>query len=609
MNSILSLLVCLAMLFSGGMMAEDPNAAAATQITIHDLAVEIQGENYFLTPSVTLGVSTENGSALLDLFMTLNDQTLFPVQAKIDETGAGVLLGNSTTAYTFAPELLNEMMDGEEIPAEVFTLIDSYTSLLRSLSDYDTATTEEMNLAATEKLAELIGDVEVTEATFFANDQEQTGEHFTFELDSDAVNEYMDYSFTLMPEEFTTAYFDFINTMLALAGGPEVTSFAEVMDLAGMDLSISGEITGNDNSAVMDFVYHGLVDQSATYLEMGFTEEDLAELGIEPFVMDIPMTIIVHNADNIEYVISYEIEGITVDATAFLIDNGYISMGMSVYQPDVMNMNFALDALVEENGIVPTNVNMVLEADGSVVTFATETTTGEEITTTGVGFSYFDEAFSGSASFFIDVTHDAIADRISGANVQTIATTEDLEGTAATGLSLAAMGMMGDVEKLMNDESVAEFVAVMEQFFGYSEMEAEEVYEDKEEYSGEPEFAEPVFNWLPEGYALTESVYEGDYGCYSFTFGKSSETAEVEMCADVYYYGDEYADDDSYFHFSVDGDEIQRINGDLINVTNYDEYFNVYGNIGSMYIDLTVEDAEVTADELVKVLSQVTIPE
>ena len=606
MNSILSLFVCLAMLFSGGMMAEDPNAAAATQITIRDLAVEIQGEHYSLTPSVTLGVSTENDSALLDLFMTLNDQTLFPAQAKVDANGAGVLLGDSNTAYTFTPELLNEMMGGEEIPAEVFSLIDSYTAMLRSLSGYDAATSEELTLAANEKLTALIGDVEVTEATFFANDQEQTGEHFAFELDSDAVKEYMDYSFTLMPEDFTTAYFDFVNTMMALAGGPEVTSFAEVMDLAGMDLSVSGEITGNDDSAVIDLVFHGLVDQSAAYLEMGFTEEDLAELGIEPFAMDMPMTITVHNADNIEYVISYELEGITVDVTAFLIDNGYLSMGMSMYQPDVMNMNFALDALVEENGVVPTSMSMVMEAEGTVITFATETTTGEEITTTGVGLSYFDEAFSGSASFFIDVTHDAITDRISGANVQTIATTEDLEGTAATGLSLAAMGMMSDVEKLMNDESIAAIVELGEQLFGYSEVSAEVVAEPNyEDVSTEPEFAEPVFNWLPEGYTLSASAYEPDYGCYSFVFTKEG----IEMYADVYYYYGYEEEDDSYFHFSVDGDEIQRINGDLISVSNYDAYFNVYGNIGSMYVDLTVEDAGVTAEELAKVLSQITIPE
>ena len=606
---LLSLLISLVMMLSGGYMAEDPNAAASTQITIRDLAVEIQGEHYSLNPSITLGASTENGAALLDLYMALNDQTLFPVQAKIDEAGAGVLLGSSTTAYTFAPELFDEMLGGEEIPDEAFTMIDSYAKLMTSMPTYDTAKREEINLASINKLLELAGDVEVTEATFTADDKEQTGKHFAFELDNAAVAEWVDYSITMMPEEYADAYSDYLKTTIALAGHSVADSISDLKALSGMEMSISGEVTYNETSSVWNIIFHTVVDQASLYLDMGYTEEDIAEMGIEPIAMDMPMTMIYHNADNMELIMEMEQEGVTIDMTAFVIDGGYMTMGMTISEPDMATMNLALDMLMNKGSITVTNLNMVMDIEGTVITFTTETVPGDEISTTTVAFSYYDEAFSGSASFFIDVTHDAIADRISGANVQTIATSEDLEGTASTGLSLAAMSMMGDVEKLLNDESVAEFVAVMEQFFGYSETEAEAVYEDVEEYSGEPEFAEPVFNWLPEGYALTSSSYEGDYGCYSFTFGKSTETAEVEMYADVYYYGEDYADDDSYFHFSVDGDEIQRVNGDLISVTNYDEYFNVYGNIGSMYIDLTVEDAEVTAEELVKILSQITIPE
>jgi len=614
--NIISLLVCIAMLFSGGYTADDPNAAAAAQITVRDLAISIQGEDYSLSPSVTFGASSENGETLIDLFMTLGDQILFPVQAKIDDAGAGVLLGSSNTAYTFTPELFDELMGGEEIPEEVFTLIDSYSTLVNSIPTFDSAMREEMNLANIEKILELAGDVEITEATFTADETEQTGKHFAFELDSAAIAEWAEYSTTLMPEDYAAAYNNYLKATLSLAGETEADSFSDYMALSGMDMSISGEITYNETSSVWDIVYHTVMDQTAIYLEMGYTEDDLVEMEMsEPIAMDMPMTIIYHNPDLMECVMTMEQDGVSIDVSAFVIDGGYITMGMSISEPEVAVMDFAFDALLGEDGLTITNLNLMMDVDGTAITLVTETVPGDEITTTTVGFGYSDEAFDASVSFFVDETHEPVADRISAANVQTISSMEEMEGAASTGLTLAAMSMMGDVEKLLNDESIAAIIPVFEQFFGASEdYSMTEVYteESATEVIEIPAFAEPQFNVLPEGYSMMDSYYDSEYGCYSYIFTHADDVyGEYVTYVDIYSPDSEMSEDT--FFYQISGGAAAPIDGEVLSVSSYSyddfAYTSIWGDVGGYYVSLTSYDTSLSADALANIIAGIAFGE
>ena len=98
MNRILSIFVCIAMLLSVACFAEEA-APASTAITISDVVVSLNGEDYALPQTATLNVAADGENALLDFFMTSGEDTLFPVQAKMDEAGLSLLLGTSNTAY------------------------------------------------------------------------------------------------------------------------------------------------------------------------------------------------------------------------------------------------------------------------------------------------------------------------------------------------------------------------------------------------------------------------------------------------------------------------------------------------------------------------------
>ena len=113
MNSmgLLSLLVSIAMLFSGCYSTDQPEALSARTMTISNVSVAYNDTAVMLNPSASIGVMTQNNAAVLDFSMTCGDETLFPMQLEMRENGLKLLFTESGKAYTIDGGDLGDMIE------------------------------------------------------------------------------------------------------------------------------------------------------------------------------------------------------------------------------------------------------------------------------------------------------------------------------------------------------------------------------------------------------------------------------------------------------------------------------------------------------------------
>ena len=113
MNStgLLSLLVSIAMLFSGCYSTDQPEALSARTMTISNVSVAYNDTAVTLNPSASIGVMTQNNAAILDFSMACGDETLFPMQLEMREDGLKLLFTESGKAYTIDSDALEEMIE------------------------------------------------------------------------------------------------------------------------------------------------------------------------------------------------------------------------------------------------------------------------------------------------------------------------------------------------------------------------------------------------------------------------------------------------------------------------------------------------------------------
>lgn len=624
---LLSLLVCLAMMISCVCMAEEP-AAPATVVTVRDAVVRYMDEEYPLNPTIALGAIIEENSALIDFGMPLGENTLFPVQAKIDENGLGVLLGQSDTAYTFTPEFFDSLLEGEEIPEEAFHIIDAYMELLSAASNIPATATAEQNDAMNAKLLELIGDVSGEEATFYANDQEQTGEKFALSLNHDQMMELLNVSFEMMPEDYLEAYYNYMSAAAKLSGGPEITSYEDIMAMAGMTMSIDGEVISNETSAVADLVMHITVDPNAmavndTAAVSAVVTDETAETAepAEPVTMDLPMTVTVHTPEHVECLMTIEDEGMSIDMT---VTQQGSDVSVVAYASDESDFAMQMAVTLAGYGTDASSVlvSIVAEDPYNMFGFSSETGTADGVSTTDVEFNYDGEGVTLGASFSVDVGPGEITDRIASAAVSPIASLEDAEGS--TGLMPAAMSMMSDVEKLMNDESVAALVNMVTELSNTAASTGlvvgadttgttVEIDENGSEIAAvSAPVLTPEFGWLPEGYALTEAEThdEGYYSSYVFDSTAEDDEYHSSLYIDIMNYLDASEDGPQMTTYTVSDGAIQPVSGAVVSVQRYDDG-SIYGHCddGSVSISLSYYDSDLTDEDIVKILSGITFTE
>ena len=139
MNAILSILVCFAVLFSGGAaLPEQPETA--TTWTLRNLSVTTDEGSATLTPELRLTTALGSEAALLQFEVVNDGDVLLPMAGELTNDGVRFRLSDGGSVYALSNDALLELMeaDAEDLLPLTYMAgyLNSYASLLqRSMND------------------------------------------------------------------------------------------------------------------------------------------------------------------------------------------------------------------------------------------------------------------------------------------------------------------------------------------------------------------------------------------------------------------------------------------------------------------------------------------
>lgn len=551
MNSILSIFVCLAMLLSGAYTAEDPAALASASITLSDVTFYIDEASYKLDPTLTMSALTENGEALFDLHMNCGEEVLFPIQLKLMEEGIGLLLDGST--YLLPVELVEEAMDGEEIPAEILPMIDEYCAALAQIGTK--AYSEELTAQLQAYVTELIGDNYAEEpATIAIDDVEHPATRTTFTLSHDQLMQLIDYEMELVYGDAMQNMYDMINNMamlptddaasIAIIGGADgptsvfttdgtsavdtavesepvhIDSYSDLMAASGVEMSFDIDVILTDEHAGVGTMTINVTAEGETIslpMDMIFYDEDTFEMSFEMA------------EEGVEVSMSSFVDGMTADVAMVVqesVEEGVepeIAITMSVHQEyadsGLLAADVAFNAFFLGEGFSFSMTQQPGEPDGMITDIALD------LVVEGVPYGLSLRANTASVP---------IADSFADAAPMPVESEESLNA-----LSNSAMSLLNDAAVLMTNESVQNAVAALTPIIAELSA-ADEIpltdanagYDDPADLS----FPIPEFGWLPEGYELSTSYIYADSDCANlyFDYAQMDDEYHSTLYIDLY---------------------------------------------------------------------------
>ena len=506
MKAILSIFICLAMLVSGLAFAEPAETPVSKLATIDNISVQVGTKSYDLPLAGHFGVSADSESALIDFGLDYNSDTLFPIQVKVTKDALSLLIGKSTTAYTFEAALL----DGDDFSlsdiSDMFTeLMDAYRIAPADIEGADEAIAEAIDKAF---------NAPEEDATY----EGQPAKRMTGTLESDQLVALIDDILNIAAPNYEPMVFKYLqllesmdDSMLYLdeedsESEPEpeedIDSIAALIKSEGIEISCDYDfITVESGAGKMDFIFH-IKD---------------TESGSE---FSIPMTVTLDDAGN------FTLESIfPITDEDGETENSTLTVTITAASNDEkLNLTFTVEDETDENNLISLTCDMTDLGDGAVksdIAFNLSLMEGEELST----FSYaatgtsdtnmnsdMDYAFSVQSGaldfgfkFHMQEQDGEIEDRIAGAKEKRFATDEDIENGASM-LIMRLASLAGDVETLMNDSTISELADAFNEMRDSYYEELIPVSPDQKTREDMP-FTVPEFTYLPEGFELIAERY------------------------------------------------------------------------------------------------------
>lgn len=482
MKRVLSILLCLTMLLSGFCLAEEAAPAKAATAVISDITLTLEGTEYALNPQIAAGALAGDNSLLLDFSILSEGDALLPVQAKLDEGGVALMLGSSRTAYAIPMELLAEELYLDELPMEALgAYIEAYGRLMEMAMDLQKNPVQ-LTPAETDALLAKVGvDIAAENVTATINGVKQPASHRTYTVDHGQMLQLVDEMMNTIAPGYMAAYSDLMNAAFALTGeesplGDAVTYsalFAEVP----MEMTMTVDETVN--AAGSGF---GTID-----LTMSVTADTYGEP--ETVSLRLPMEYTAIDADTVSITASTVIDA----------DGSELAMDF-VSAVDGQFSNTSLTMLVDQSVSINITAENLPGFDGSSAmnTAFDVAIDGEDTASAAIGYTAFADGtascdFRVSAmqslygfSCHADIGGYALEDRISAAETMAFSELSETD-PAFMRLMLAAAGLAGDAEILLNEASVAPLVnAITEmiEMYSYDEYDpyVEEYYDDYDLY-------------------------------------------------------------------------------------------------------------------------------
>ena len=502
MKAILSIFICLAMLVSGLAFAEPADAPISKLATIDNISVQVGTKSYDLPLAGHLGVSGDSESVLIDFGVDYNSDTLFPFQIKVTKDALSLLIGKSTTAYTFEAALLEgddfSLSDISDMFAE---LMDAYRIAPADIEGADEAVAEAIDEAF---------NAPEEDATY----EGQPAKRMTGTVESDQLLSLVDDILNVAAPNYGPMVCEYIQLLESMDDSmlyldeedsesepepeEEIDSIGALIKSEGIEISCDYDfITVESGAGKMDFIFHVKDTESG-------------------FEFSIPMNVTLDDAGNLTLESVFPItdeDDETVNCTLTATSND-----------EKLNLTFTAEDEADENNSISLTCDMTDLGDGVVksdIAFNLSLMEDEELSTfsyavTGTSdtnmnsdieyaFSVQSGALDLGFKFHVQEQDGEIEDRIAGANEKRFATDEDLENGASM-LIMRLASLAGDVETLMNDSTISELADAFNEMRDSYYEELIPVYPDQKTREDMP-FEIPEFTYLPKDFELIAERY------------------------------------------------------------------------------------------------------
>ena len=630
--NFLAILLSLAMMLTG-VGGEGQPAEASKTLVLHDFVLTYGDETVALNPSLRLGASTDGQKAVFDLGVDVNGDTLFPIQLGVDDSGITALFEKNDVAVKVSAEALNalteqanqmmaamqsQMAQSNGNPELMSFLtqefIPAYTGLIGAVQD--PAFAAELQAKGDEIFAQVIdrGEGQPASLTIDGNTYDNLTQ-YAYTIEADQLAELCDAIYTSNEklEAYYNALFKLYSMMPEESGLNGLTSFKDLFDKFGMDISLAVEEQLSEDKTV------DVMDGVLTMDMSGMIANAMKAQGTEGEAPEIPPIVMSIHSQQVDGVkdasLTCDYEG---DANG---ERVAMDIAMTVHAEDARNMNMSLDMRIAQNGkdlaaIGFTADNQANPENGEGAHSIGFTVTGDNVLNMSLqnsGISHADGTSEDNlvyaadingqhvgVSFNLDVVGDAIEDKANGheAAVQIDDLSQEAMGNLGqdqnfqAALMQASGSLMADAQTLTADESVQQlmglFTAMSQpqvvESYDYSDdsFEGEETgdYEYQEpEDDGVLAFNQPTFTWLPEGWELQNEDIDTAYDWVSQSFSDGSN----------YMYATFYQDNESNQVNYVVGEDgsIQAVEGREVSISDFGEGSlsvtiredNVFGNL------------------------------
>ena len=452
--SILALLMSAILALSGGYGAGGTDASRIT--TISDVVVSIGEAEYPLDVSASLGAASSAEGGAVDFALTAGGEELFPMQARVSDAGVSLVVGESSAVYTFSADYLNSLAGGD-VPVQAILDVSEGMGAMFDLLGSPDLVNGETNLALMRLAAEIAGDGCTTEPTTITlGGEELPATRMTFALDTEQYAEYMEQVLAQMdelyPAAYAEAYEQFFRALSELTGEeftPE--SYAEQFAESGVEYEFA-----------VDFAYA----EDGRFVQTSNTATTLDGLRLE-----VPMEVAYMGEGVWSQTGDVFLDGVEFGRISVESDGETVSMTAGFEMPDAFAMEFDFANGVDSEG--QASQTLSLRYDFAVDGLSYAMSCDSAMTADASGHSHERASFALelpdqprlAISWIETAAPGELPDRMSGRSEIVISSDEEM-ASASSRLTMSVMGLAGDAEKLLTEDSVAAMIEAVTDAYG-----------------------------------------------------------------------------------------------------------------------------------------------
>lgn len=451
--SILALLMSAILALSGGYGAGGTDASRIT--TISDVVVSIGDAEYPLDAAASLGAASSAEGGAVDFALTAGGEELFPMQARVSDAGVSLVVGESSAVYTFSAEYLDALVGGDIPVQAILDVSEGMGALIDMVFSPDIV--GETNLALMRLAAEIAGDGCVTEPTTITlGGEELPATRMTFALDTEQYAEYMEQVLAQMdelyPAAYAEAYEQFFRALSELTGEeftPE--SYAEQFVESGTEYEFA-----------VDFAYA----EDGRFVQTSNTATTLDGL-----LLEVPMEVAYMGEGVWSETGDILLDGVEFGRISVESDGETVEMTFGFEMPDAFAMEFGFTNGV--NGEGQASQTLSLRYDFAVDGLSYAMSCDSAMTADASGHSHERASFALelpdqprlAISWIETAAPGELPDRMSGRSEIVISSDEEM-ASASSRLTMSVMGLAGDAEALLTEDSVAAMVQAVTETYG-----------------------------------------------------------------------------------------------------------------------------------------------